>query len=770
MARYRPMLRSFNGGEFSDIMAGRTDMNRYGSSMKRLRNSVALPQGPAIRRSGTRMIVPVYDETKACWTLPFVFSIEQASTLEFQSGRIRFISDNGLLTYAPAAATASVFGGALRVSSADITSHDAQIGDTIVLDGFTAASGLNSRVVKIVDVSGDDYTTDFALASVAGLTVSPTVAVAYTVDQPFDDVDLPNLRAVQLLDRVYLLCEGYRTRKIERFGVYDWRVSVVQFIDGPYEPNIISGITLTPDGFGPNAIIWQASDVTGINRDQGFLATDVNRLVRVRDTATTNGKWWWFKITQVLGVKRVKGNMQALPGKTAAALATLDPVSDIRLGRFSDTTGWPTVGRFIQDRFWLANTTDQPDLVCASFVGGYENFQQSDPDGTVNPDNAIVFPLNGDTVAPVQWIRARGKKTVVIGTQTGPWVMQPSDTENSLSALNPSADRATSRGAAFIDPVEADSGLLFVDRTKKVLRECVYNFQADGFVTPPMSLYASHLGSPDFNQVAFLGEPHSIAMLKRGDGQVAGFTYNREEDVLGWHLHDFNGVVETAISLPSVDGQYETLWITVARNVGGVTRRFHERLEPFWSFESSLDTAWYVDCGLRYEGAPAQVFYVPHLAGATVHGLSDGSPIKPVVADPVTGRIALEGPGANIVLGLGFDSIGETNNLEVQTETGTAQGKQKRVEQAKLRLWQSGGGFVGAGASLLDLLEEDLQELPGRRAEDALDAPVPLRTYDTEPIIWPGDFVGDTTIVFKQPKEIPLPFNVVAIIPTLQVN
>lgn len=151
------MLRSFNGGVFSPIMAGRSDLNRYASSMRRLLNTVALPQGPTIRRSGTKMIVPVYDETKGCQVLPFVFGSAQNFNLEFQSGFIRFVSDNGLLTQAPGSITAlAVAGGFLQVTSAALTALGAIITDEIALDGFTAASGLSGRVVKITGVAGED--------------------------------------------------------------------------------------------------------------------------------------------------------------------------------------------------------------------------------------------------------------------------------------------------------------------------------------------------------------------------------------------------------------------------------------------------------------------------------------------------------------------------------------------------------------------------------------------------------------------------------------
>ena len=45
-------VRAFNAGEFSPLMEGRTDLDRYPYSLKHLLNTVAIIQGPACRRPG----------------------------------------------------------------------------------------------------------------------------------------------------------------------------------------------------------------------------------------------------------------------------------------------------------------------------------------------------------------------------------------------------------------------------------------------------------------------------------------------------------------------------------------------------------------------------------------------------------------------------------------------------------------------------------------------------------------------------------------------
>ena len=124
--------------------------------------------------------------------------------------------------------------------------------------------------------------------------------------------------------------------------------------------------------------------------------------------------------------------------------------------------------------------------------------------------------------------------------------------------------------------------------------------------------------------------------------------------------------------------------------------------------------------------------------------------------------------GANIVMGLGYTSRGETSRLETNTPLGSAAGEMKRVERARLRLWLSGGGKIGRGRTMET--EEEIHPILNRRPEDIMGQALPLYSGDTDEIVWPADFTEDATIVFEQPAEWPLPFNVVMIIPRLNVR
>jgi hypothetical protein len=96
MADQTPSWNTFNAGELSPLIDGRTDQEKYFAGCKRLENFIPSVQGPVVRRGGTRYL----GATKAngrVWLVPFEFSSIQSYMLEFGDGYIRFWTNRGQL-------------------------------------------------------------------------------------------------------------------------------------------------------------------------------------------------------------------------------------------------------------------------------------------------------------------------------------------------------------------------------------------------------------------------------------------------------------------------------------------------------------------------------------------------------------------------------------------------------------------------------------------------------------------------------------------------
>lgn len=925
MAKASPMVRAFNAGEFSELMDGRTDVERYPASMRRLLNFIAAPQGPAVSRSGTAFVTPAKANNVKSVVVPFVFSNEQAKLLEFSDNRIRFVDEDGLQVYAPVSATVTSAAGATMVFSAP--GLNAEVGDQVSLSSFPAQYNLNGETANVTAKSGDVYTIDLQYPALP--VVNGTVARVYHVPCVYTEAERTGIRYVQSVDVLYLLT-GSRPRKLSRYGDYDWRIENVSFIDGPYmnvnettteltptgtgnavpvmtsdtapsgeatgstKRPAISGtvedpfdflgrdisyamdasefyyaftdddeqywagdeqqkgyIEYTPaapfvcDGYtiyasldnqdtsysakdyapgtfelqGFNGTSWvtidrqenyvlydnnksvfievqnetsyqsyrlqifkltrngliearvrrlvlrsadninfsmSASSVIGINNDAGFGAGDVGRLIRVKGS---DNAWRSVEIVSITNPTTVAVKLLGEP------LPNLKAIKQWRLGYWSDGTGWPVAGDFFEDKLWLAGPFAAPDMFAGSVTGDYENFSQTDTFGEVLDDSAVVQRLNSRKLSRIRWLSS-DDRGLVMGTGSEEYTVRAPNNE-AITARNIKARPSTRRGSADVEPVRIDSQVLYVQRSKRTIREFAYVYEADGYRSPSMSQLASHIGAVQFEEMDYAAEPHSVVWFRRADGSLVGLTYNRDENVIGWHQHDLSGgVIESLAVLPQKDQLQDALWVVVNRTVNNQVVRYIERLTPFWDFGTTLDEAHFVDCGLRYIGDPISVVYgLQHLEGREVYGLADRRPVGPFTV--VNGSVELPYEASNIIIGLGYDSEAETSRLENGAADGTAMGKVKRINSIVTNVWNSFGGEIGTYNSEMKGPVYNPLEYPGNfsQIED-----VELYTGMIGPIMPEPSYDMQGVLYFRRPKGSPLPFNILAIMPQLNTQ
>jgi hypothetical protein len=271
---------------------------------------------------------------------------------------------------------------------------------------------------------------------------------------------------------------------------------------------------------------------------------------------------------------------------------------------------------------------------------------------------------------------------------------------------------------------------------------------------------------PNFAQIVYAPEPHNLAWIRRTDGSMVGLTYNREENVIGWHRHDYGGEVESICTTLSPGDKQDALWLVIKRTINGEDVRFIERLEHFWDFGTDISDAYYVDCGLVYNGAATDKIYgFGHLAGDTVDGLVNGIPYfgmevseNGVVTMPLDDVTSFVG-------GKSYTISGEISRIEGGSQNGTSQGKRKRIGNIVAHLWDSYYGEIGT-------LNEDTQEVVWSdiRYDEPLDQlePIALQTGMFGPMTEDAGFCRGGTIYFRQTSM--LPFNLISLMPTMETQ
>ena len=751
MARVAVQLTNFTGGELSPRLDGRNDLTKYSSGCTKLENFIIYPHGAAARRSGTNFAAEVANSANKARLMPFEFSTTQTYMLEFSNLKIRVYKDSSTVFEANKTITAITKANPAVVTA---TGHGYSNGDEVKIRNVVGMTEVNEKRFLVANKT----TNTFELTNKDGTNINSTnfttytsggivnkvfeITTTYTTDELFD------IKFVQSADVMYLCHPAHPPAKLSRTGDISWTLEDVVFTKGPFQDANITDTTLTPSthttGTGRTLT---ASAVTGINNGLGFLSTDIGRQ---------------FYMNSGYGVITGVNSTTEAVITIDTAMANSNAITAWQLGSFSNTTGFPACVTFFEQRLVFAGTTNQPQTVFFSKSGDYENMD-ANIGGNVADSDAIIYTIASNQVNAIRFMTAT--RTLIIGTAGGEFSVSGGGSDSAITPTNILIKKQSNHGAANVDAIAVGNATLFLQRAKRKIRELAYNFDVDGYIAPDMTILAEHISEGGLTQMAYQQEPNQVIYAVRGDGELIGLTYQREQQVTAWHRHIFGGafgsgkaVCESVAVIPTDDTEYE-VYVIIKRTINGATRRFVEYINNFDFTETDNTTFNFLDSALAYSGsAVTTISGLDHLEGQTVSVLANGAthPDKTVSS----GSITLDRSSTNVKVGLSYSSILQTMRLDAGSQNGTSQGKTKRIYEITIRLYESVG--VEVGESL-----DNMERIPFRTSSDPMDQGIPPFTGD-KAVEFRGNYDTDGFIFVRQTQ--PLPLTILSLYPELQTN
>ena len=680
MPRVTTIQTNFTAGELSPRLHGRVDIAKYVNAAEIIENFIVTPHGGASRRSGTRFVAAAKDPNRKCRLVAFEFSTDQSYIIEFGHRYCRFYRNRGQIIGGTSSAIvgngdfeAGISGWDDRSDVGASIAHDAT-GKRLNLVGasgkvawaeqsVTTDSVGVEHVVRL-DTFGDPRDklevrvgttskSDDILADVEIETGSHTIAFTPTASPFFlqfrnnnqaktiqvDDVALLNgtpieiaspysedrlfeLAFTQSADILYIAHESHAPRELSRSGHAAWSMTDFEFKDGPFQSmNTESGKTLAPSATSGSVTITASGF-------KPFAATDIGRLVRIKH----GGSWGYARIVGVTSETQVTAVVKQNFGGTTGS-------ADWRMGAWSDATGWPGAVTFFQERLWWGGTKAQPQTIWGSASGDFTNYQPTQPDDTIEDDDGLSFTIADDRVNAIRWMSA-GKR-LAIGTSGGEFTMAGGSGGEAVTPTQIQITRETTHGAARISAKRIGPVVLFVQRQRKKIREFVFNFDVDSFKAPDLALLAEHITGTGIVEMDYQQEPDSVLWCVRDDGLLLGMTYEREQDVVGWHRHVLGGVSDAlgrpaaceSVAVIPVEGRDEA-WLSVRRFINGTTVRqieyIEQELDPDNAGHRPRD-AFYVDSGLSHDlplNLSSATQTDPVCLTVVGHGLSNGDSVN----------------------------------------------------------------------------------------------------------------------------------------------
>ena len=263
-------------------------------------------------------------------------------------------------------------------------------------------------------------------------------------------------------------------------------------------------------------------------------------------------------------------------------------------GAFGGEQGYPAAVAYHQQRRVFACTYGQPQTVWMSRVAAFPDFSKSSP---ILDDDAVTFTLNSGQLNAIRGMLSL--RRLLLLTSDNEWVVSAGANGGAITPSNIQVDLQGYRGSSKLPVLGVGNVALYVQSKGQIIRDIGYDFAEDSYKGNDLTVMAAHLvQGKQIVDWAWQQTPFSCIWMVRNDGVLLGATYMREQQVIGWHRHDTDGKFESVCVIP--EGDEDVLYACVVRTIGGVEKRFIERMKT--RFFSDRREAFFVDCGLTFDG------------------------------------------------------------------------------------------------------------------------------------------------------------------------
>lgn len=724
MSNIRTLTRSFTGGEVTPEFWGKLDDVKYQTGLAKCLNFIPVPHGPIQNRPGTQFVREVKTSSKKTRLISFSFSPTQTFAIEMGDGYFRFHTQGAtLLPGSPAAWS-------------NVTAYS--VGDLV------SRLGVNYYcILAHTNQQPPNATYWYALPATG----------EYEIPSPYAEADLFDIHYVQSADVLTIVHPNYAPRELRRLGSTQWVLSTISFVSSLSAPG---SLAVTPTGGTTNAIDNYTYAVAAVGSDgvegpTSSLATGSARnlgnagaYITVTWAAVTGASY--YKVykqtnTEPFGFIGQTTSLSFIDNNIIEDLSRPPPTANNPFA-----SDYPGAVSYFEQRRCFAGTTAKPQNVWMTKSATESNLATSTP---VRDDDSIQFRISAREASTIRHIVPLNN--LVLLSSSAEWRVSAANSD----VLTPSSVSVRPQsyiGASNVQPVVVNNNLIFASARGGKVRELAYNWQANGYITGDLSIRAPHLfDGYEIKDMDYAKGPYPVVWFVSSNGQLLGLTYVPEQNIGAWHKHSTDGSFESVTVV--AEGSEDAVYVIVQRTIGGNTKRYVERFASR-NF-SSLTYAFFVDCGLTYNGAPATVISgLSHLEGKTVSILADGA-VQP--AQVVTGgQITLEQAASVVTVGLPYNSDAQTLPLAFET-MAFGQGREKNVNTVWLRVYRSSGIFAGPD-------ENNLTEAKQRTTE-TYGSPPNLKSEEIRLPISPS--WQDSGQVFIRQKD-PLPLTIVSM--TLEVS
>lgn len=754
---------SFNGGEISPWVEPRIDLEKYRSSCRQLKNFRPNVYGSAFKRWGTVYMGEVKDSAKQTRLVAFEFSATDALILEVGEEYLRFWTTG---------ASAGVVGGGTPYEVATGYQEEelfelqfVQQNDLVYIAHpnhaprvLARASNSSWTIADVVpewpavregNISATTLTPSGATGSGITLTASADLfdsamvggywLVTHRRTQPYEELALDSAAQGASSSALYVL--GEWSLALNSPNSTNWAyvsdVLIQRSTDKVNWETIRSATSATAD---------IQNTITGTELEPSWLRIYYQTKTGTQPTglratleAVDSNHYGIVKITGYTSATEVDADVML-------ELESTDATKQWNEGAWSDFRGFPRAVTIHQQRLFFGGNEAQPQTIWGSIIDDYANFRIGSED-----DLGLILTLASDASGSIQWMVSQDD--LAVGTTGAEWILAAGDNQNTLTPGNASARRSTNYGSRYLQAKPVNDATLFVQRSGRRLREFIFAFERDGYVSPDLTQLAEHIATGAVTQMDVQKSPETVVWSVTADRQLLGMTYERAQQVTCWHEHDTGAAGDgfESVAVVPTNAEEDEVWFVVKREIDGATARYLERW-PLAQLETlraeTHEDLVYLDAAVIYNGASTSTITgLDHLEGETVSALADGSLVVDLTV--TGGEVTLPEAVEKAVVGLEFTALLEPTYFATNDPGSVSKVGKLRATRAVFDLWHSLGLEVSVDGGVT------FDEIEFRHTNDLIDQVPPLFSGLIEKQL-SGGTAREVSIVLRSRQPFPV--------------
>lgn len=380
-------------------------------------------------------------------------------------------------------------------------------------------------------------------------------------------------------------------------------------------------------------------------------------------------------------------------GTVTSAINSSEATDEWREPAWNEVAGFPAAIAFHEARLWFGGTKDSPSTLWASRTDDFFNLEEGSDD-----DNAFHRVIATTELTNILWLFSHG--SLYIGTSGEEW-RGISDSDSGV--ITPGSfvlRRVSNTGSDPIAPILAGSSMIHVQRQGRSLFQISYDAasgSADGYIPTDLNQIAPEITIGGIKSLAYQTIRDRIVWAVTGRGKLIGLTYDRQQNITGWHVHETAGEFES-VAVVHEQGSEDSVYFIVNRDGTRHIERMRRDQYEIIETDDALE-AVYLDNSIVYRGAATvTIGGLDHLDGRMVEAVANGVWKKEFLV--TDGEITLPETATHCVVGLPYESLMETLPISFESsDYGPSLGRFKRTSALLLRVYRSIGCEVACNTA-----------------------------------------------------------------------